>query len=55
MDIYDVEPFLLLLAVRDLRPLVREALAAGSDPLNLGQIGGTDYSLEEMGMTNPCA
>ena len=38
MDIYDVEPFLVLLAVRDLRPLVREPLAAGSYPLTLARL-----------------
>ena len=38
MHIYDVEPFLLLLAVRDLCPLVREPLAAGSYPLTLARL-----------------
>ena len=45
MEIYDVEPLLLLPAVLDLRPLVRELLVARSYP----------QSLAEVGMTTACA
>ena len=38
LDIYDVGPFLLLPAMLDLRPLVRELLVSGSSPLLLARL-----------------